>query len=142
MAAISSVNSKFTTGATEIKGSITAISFSGLSTAEIDVTDITSTNKTYVMGTLDGGTVEVTVNVDTLAATGAPVSTPTAGDNVPTSFVLRLGGGAASLEVPTFSFSAYIQSVSVEAAVDQQVTATYTLRITGGVTISSTPLAT
>jgi len=135
MAAISSVGSAFTTGT--VKGTITAISLSGISTAEIDVTSITSTSKEYVMGTIDGGTIEVTVNVDTVASTGATVDLPTAGDNVPTAFVLKLGTGAASLQVPTFSFNAYIQSVSIEASVDQQVTATYTLRITGAITTSS-----
>jgi hypothetical protein len=135
MAAISSVGSSFTTGT--IKGTITAISLSGISTAEIDVTSISSTSKEYVMGTIDGGTIEVTVNVDTVSSTGATIDLPTAGDNQPTAFVLKLGTGAASLQVPTFSFSAYIQSVSVEASVDAQVTATYTLRITGAITTSS-----
>jgi hypothetical protein len=136
MAAISSVGSQFTQGT--VKGTITAISLSGISTAEIDVTSISSTSKEYVMGTIDGGTIEVTVNVDTVAATAATIDLPTAGDNVPTSFVLRLGTGAANLQVPTFSFNAYIQSVSIEASVDAQVTATYTLRITGNITTSST----
>ena len=135
MAAISSVGSQFTTGT--VKGTITAISLSGISTAEIDVTALSSSSKEYVMGTIDAGTIEVTVNVDTLAAAGAAVDLPTAGDNVPTNFVLRLGTPAASLLVPTFTFSAYIQSVSIEAAVDQQVTATYTLRITGAITTTA-----
>jgi hypothetical protein len=136
MAAISSVGSQFTTGT--VKGTITAISLSGISTAEIDVTSISSTSKEYVMGTIDAGTIEVTVNVDTVASTAATIDLPTAGDNVPTSFVLRLGTGAANLQVPTFTFNAYIQSVSIEASVDAQVTATYTLRITGGIATSST----
>jgi len=132
MAAISSVGTSFTTGAADIKGTITAISLGGISTAEIDVTSISSQTKEYVMGTLDGGTVDITVNLDA----GVTASMPTAGDVTPTVFVLRFGGASGGL---TFSFSAYIQSVSVEAGVDQQVTASYTLRISG--TITATPLS-
>ena len=133
MAAISSVGSQFTgANAGEIKGTITAMSLGGISTAEIDVTSISSTTKEYVMGTLDGGTVDVTVNLDA----GVTVSMPTAGDVTPTAFVLRFGAGTVGV---AFTFSAYIQSVTVEAGVDQQVTASYTLRITG--LITATPLA-
>ena len=130
MAAISSVSSQFLTNAADIKGVVTAISLGGISTAEIDVTALADLSKTYIMGTIDGGTVDVTVNLDT----GVTVSLPTAGDNTPTSFTLRFG--AASGGGVTFSFSAYIQSTSVEASVDAQVTASYTLRISGAVTVA------
>jgi hypothetical protein len=136
MPAISSVGTSFTTGTSDIKGSITAISISGISTSEIDVTALSDTNKTYVMGHLDGGTVEVTVNLESAAA-GPLVSMPVAGDASPTNFVLKFGTGAASALVPTFTFSAFIQNVSVEANVDSQITATYTLRISGTVTLGT-----
>ena len=130
MAAISSVGTQFTgANAGDIKGTITAISLGGISTAEIDVTSISSSTKEYVMGTMDGGTVDVTVNLDA----GVVCSMPTAGDTSPTAFVLRFG--ASSLGV-AFTFSAYIQSVSVEAGVDAQVTASYTLRISGAITVA------
>ena len=132
MAAISSVGTNFITGVSEIKGTITAISLGGISTAEIDVTSISSTTKEYVMGTLDGGTVDVTVNLDA----GVVASMPTAGDTAPTVFTLRFGTHAAGATVPLFSFSAYIQSVSVEAGVDAQVTASYTLRISGAISVA------
>lgn len=137
MPAISSVGTSFTTGTSEIKGSITAISISGISTSEIDVTALSDTNKSYVMGHLDGGTVEVTVNLETGASGASLVSMPVAGDGTPTAFVLKFGTGTASALVPTFSFSAYIQNVSVEANVDSQITATYTLRISGTVTLGT-----
>ena len=136
-APISSVGTAFTgAGATEIKGSITAISISGISTSEIDVTALSDTNKTYVMGHLDGGTVEVTVNLQS-DTSGPLVSMPVAGDATPTAFVLKFGTGTQSAQVPQFSFSAFIQNVSVEANVDSQITATYTLRISGSVTLGT-----
>lgn len=138
MPAISSVGTSFTgTSAGEIKGSITAISISGISTSEIDVTALSDTNKSYVMGHLDGGTVEVTVNLESGASGSTLVSMPVAGDATPTAFVLKFGTGTASALVPQFSFSAYIQNVSVEANVDSQITATYTLRISGTVTLGT-----
>ena len=128
MAAISSVGTAFILGAGDILGTITAISMGGISTAEIDVTSLASTFKTYIMGTLDGGT--ITVSVDLIA--GTLVSLPLAGDSTPTSFSIRFGTHAASPnQKPLFSFSGYIQNTTVEAAVDSQVKATYTIRVSG-----------
>lgn len=131
MAAISSVGSKF--GTNTVVGTITAISLGGISTAEIDVTALSSTSKDYVMGTIDGGTVDVTVNL----VAGSTIDLPTAGDAVPTSFKLKFGTHATGATVPVFTFEAYIQSVSVEAGVDAQVTASYTLRITGAISVAA-----
>jgi hypothetical protein len=131
--AISSFSTSFTTGAGEIIGEITAISFSGISAAEIDVTKLSDTAKTYVLGTVDGGTVEISCNT-----TNATIALPTSGDATPSSFAIRFGpAGTITLPAPVATFTAYISSVSIDASVDQQVTTTYTLRITGAITMSS-----
>lgn len=133
MAAISSVGTAFILGTGEILGTITAISFGGISTAEIDVTSLASTFKTYIMGTLDGGT--ITVSVDCIA--GALVSMPTAGDATPSSFSIRFGTHAATPnQKPLFTFSGYVQNTAIEAAVDSQVKATYTIRVSSDVTVA------
>lgn len=133
MAAISSVGSAFILGNTEILGTITGISMGGISTAEIDVTSLASTFKTYIMGTLDGGT--ITVSVDCIA--GVSVSMPLAGDATPSSFSIRFGTHAASPnQKPLFSFSGYIQNTAIEAGVDAQVKATYTIRVSGDMQVS------
>lgn len=133
MAAISSVGSAFILGNGSILGTITAISMGGISTAEIDVTSLASTFKTYIMGTLDGGT--ITVSVDCVA--GALISMPTAGLATPISFSIRFGTHAATPnQKPLFAFSGYIQNTAVEAAVDSQVKATYTIRVSSDVTVS------
>ena len=131
--AISSYASSFTTGSGDIIGEITAISFSGITAAEIDVTKLSDTTKTYVLGTADGGTVEVSCNM-----TNAVPVLPTSGDATPTSFVVRFGP-QGTLTVPSVlaTFSAYVSNVSFEASVDQQVTTTYTLRLTGAITMST-----
>jgi hypothetical protein len=130
MAAISTTGTAFTTGSGSVSGIITAINLGGISTAEIDVTQLSDTSKNYIMGTRDGGTVEVTVMVDTAALPDLP----TAGSASPSSFVLRFGasGGGG----PTFTFGAYVQAVSTEAALDGAVTATYTLRISGAISVA------
>jgi hypothetical protein len=135
MAAISTIGTIFGgTDAATIKGAVTSVSLGGISTAEIDVTGIGDTSKSYVMGTLDGGTIEVGVNVDTAAAA---LTLPTAGDSTPYAYTLTFGTPSVGNACPRFTFSAYIQNVSVEAALDAQVTATYTLRVSGSITVAS-----
>ena len=131
--AISSTGSTFTTGSGDVVGEITSISFSGITAAEIDVTNLSSSSKSYVLGTADGGTVEISCN--TTAA--APVL-PTAGDASPTSFVVRFGpvGAASPLQSVLATFTGYIVNTSFEASVDSQVITTYTIQITGAVTMS------
>jgi hypothetical protein len=135
MAAISTIGTIFAgAGATNIKGLVTAINLGGISTAEIDVTGIGDTSKSYVMGTLEGGTIEVTVNVDNA---NAAVTLPTAGASTAAVYTLTFGTPSASNACPRFSFNAFVQNISVEAGIDAQVTATYTLRINGAITVSS-----
>jgi hypothetical protein len=135
MAAISTIGTIFGgAGATNIKGLVTAVNLGGISTAEIDVTGLSDTSKNYVMGTLDGGTVEVTVNVD---SANAALTLPTAGASTAAAYTLTFGTPAVGNACPRFSFNAFIQNISVEAALDAQVTATYTLRISGAITVSS-----
>jgi len=100
MAAISTTGTAFTTGAAAVSGIITAVNLGGISTAEIDVTQLSDTSKNYIMGVRDGGTVEVTVMVDTSALPDLP----TAGSSSPTQFALRFGAAGAS--GPSFSFYA------------------------------------
>jgi len=125
--AFSAFNTTFTTGSGDVVGEVNSISFSGVSTAEIDVTQLSDSAKKYVMGTLDGGTVEVSC----FTTAAAPIL-PTNADAAPTSFVLRFGATG-----PTVTFSAYVQNTALEAAVDGAVQTTYTLRISGAVTIAA-----
>lgn len=124
--AISAYSTQFTTGSGDIIGEVTSISFSGISAAEIDVTYLASTAKQYVLGTMDGGTVEIQCFTTTTAPT-----LPVSGDGTPTPFVLRFGAAG-----PSVTFSGYVQNVAFEAGVDGAVTHTYTLRITGSVSIA------
>lgn len=101
MASISSVGSGFATGASSIIGTITSISLGGISATEIETTNITSTFKEYVLGTNDGGTVELGVNL----IAGSLATLPTAGSSVPIAFNLRLG--TAGTAVTTLTAAPY-----------------------------------
>lgn len=127
--AISSYSSTFTTGGGTIIGEIQSISFSGVSAAEIDVTNLTSTAKAYVLGTMDGGTVDITC-----FTTNAAPTLPTSGATSPTSFVVRFGAAANGVNV---TFSAFVVSTALEASVDGAVQTTYSLRISGAVTVAA-----
>jgi hypothetical protein len=122
---ISSTGTLFTTGEGDIVGEITAISFSGVTATEIETSNLASYDKTFILGTTDGGTVEVTVN-----AIGEVPSALVAGNATPTEFVVRWGGSGQGYST---TFSAYIQGIKAEIGVDQVVKNTYTLQISSAV---------
>jgi len=130
MPAFSSVGTAFTVGQTSIVGTITSISFSGFTASEIDITSITDTNKSFVLGTLDGGTCEVSCMMERTAA----FSMPTSGNTTPTSFTIRFGQAGGG---PTVTFTGYIANTSIDATTDEAVTVTYSIRLTGSVTIAA-----
>lgn len=133
--AISSVGSTITgAGAASVSGVIKSISFGGSSTASIDVTGITSTFKAYVMGMAEYGTITVSCFAD--GAAGSKPDIPTAGLTTPLAFVITMGTGSGS---NIYTFSAYLQSTSMSAGIDEAVTVDYTLRISGAVVVTITP---
>jgi subtilisin family serine protease len=130
MAANSSYNTVIKKGATTL-GDITSISLSGITRTEIDVTALTDTAKTYLMGTVDSGTIEVSFNYDDtlddyVPATGSSTSSAW-------SIVYQVG----SSKTQTLSFNAFEQSFSIEAGVDAALTGNLTLRIDGVVTFGA-----
>jgi hypothetical protein len=135
--AFSSYNSRISSPATGqsgfLPGDITQISFSGFSAAEIDVTQLTSAAKSYIMGTNDPGTFTVTTMVNAAAANKPPVPVS---NGTASSYTVYFGG--ASTTGLKFIFSAFLTGTALEAAVDGAVQATYTLQITGAVTVSYT----
>ena len=116
-------------------GLITAISLGGVSTAEIDTTGITSTTKSAIMGTVDGGTVEVSFMAKTGQTLGLAFYKPTACSNTPYNYRLAFTNGTTDLWY--LNFAAYIQSTNLEAGVDSAVSGSMTLRITGAVSIET-----
>ena len=114
-------------------GLITSISLGGVSTAEIDTTSLASGSKSAIMGTLDGGTVEVSFIAKTGQSLGLQFYKPTAGNNSP--YLYRIAFTDGTNDLYYLQFYAYIQSTNLEAAVDSAVSGSMTLRITGNVSV-------
>jgi len=127
-------NAELTATTVPVRGEIQSISFSGISAAEIDVTQLSSTAKQYILGTLDGGTVEVVA----FMTTGANLqpTLPTSGASTPTAMKVIFGNEDAGKDGVTVAFSAYVQNTTMEASVDGAVQVNYTLRISGDVVVA------
>jgi len=140
MAANTSFGTVIKKGTTTL-GDVTAISLSGISRAEIDVTSLTDAAKVYKMGTVDSGTIEVSFNYDDSLSTYVPLSTSNTSEEW--SIVLPSGPNTATPPVQVFqtlTFKAFQQSFSIDTGVDAAQTGTLTLRIDGVVTFG-TPAA-
>jgi hypothetical protein len=120
MAAILSVG----TTVTNVVGIIQSVSISGVSCAAIDISGIADSVATYVLGRQIGGTVDVSV------ICSAKPALPTANASTPTAFVVSFNGGNGC----QYSFSGYIQKVSVEGSIDAPVKATISILVSGAVT--------
>ena len=114
---------------------VTSLTLSGFGTTDIETASLSSTAKGYVQGAFDGGTIEVQGSELPRPAANAgdpKLVLPTAGDSVPSPFEFYLGAGDVSGQFyPLFAGEAYVQSLSVEATVDDAIRLTYVLRITG-----------
>ena len=124
--AISSVGTVFTTGQGGISGDVKSISFGGVSCTAIDVTLLSSTNKSYVLGMQDGGTVSISCFAKT--STDKP-DLPLAGTNTLITFTVAFGPIVATQTRPTATFRGYLMSVTMGANIDEAVTCDYEIRI-------------
>jgi hypothetical protein len=112
----------------------TSISFSGIAATEIDVTALDSVGKTYVLGTRDNGTVEITAFVNRTDAPYMPVS----GNSTPGLFICTLGDNVTvGSQYINVAGGCYLQSTAIEGAVDNAVSVTYTFRLTGTITVTA-----
>ena len=112
----------------------TGISFSGIAATEIDVTSLTDAGKTYVLGTRDNGTVEVSAFVDRQTAPLMPDS----GNSTPGLFICTLGDNVTpNSQYISVAGGCYLQSTSIDASVDSAVAVTYTFRLTGTITVTA-----
>lgn len=130
MSANPSYNAQILKGTTVIADCL-SIAISGMSRAEIDVTSLADANKKYMMGTVDSGTIDLTFNWDTALTSYQPDSSV----NVSEAWSIKFTSTPGATPVFTnIAFMAYVQSFSVNAAIDQQIQASLTLRIDGGFT--------
>jgi hypothetical protein len=120
-------------GGTEVFTAIgEVISINGVgsgSASEIDVTNLSSTAKEFLLGLKDEGEVSISLNLDT----GDTMQTGLRSDrdaNTLRNFQLDLTDSGPT----TLSFSAYVKTYPISIAVDDKIGLEVSLRISGPVT--------
>ncbi len=106
---------------------------SGQKVSEIDVTNLQSAAKEFVLGLKDEGTVDISANFT--AGIVQQLLFARYDDSQAAQYQITIG---AALTTPvTFTFNAYVTKCAIDdAKVDAKIALSATLRITGGVTIN------
>lgn len=128
--ALSAYNTTLTANAVSI-GEVTNISVGGSSLAEIDITSLTDSNKTFLMGALDAGTMTIDFFAPANWSGFDANIMPASGDDTATSFSIAFAGG--SLDA---SFNGIATNLSISAEQDGAVTASATIKLTSQITWS------
>jgi len=111
-------------------GELTGIDGVGSGTsAEIDVTTLSSTAKEFILGLKDEGEVTLTMNLDTANAPQTGLRTDRDNKTL-RNFELTLTDSGPTV----ITFSAYVKNFPLGISVDSQITLSLALRISGPVT--------
>lgn len=121
---------------------IRSISVDGISLAEIDVSSISSSIKSFIGGTKDSGTVSLSLYAPAYtasvlgSASGALNPSTYANGADYRNFQIQFGPGADYFEV---NFAGYVTSLDVSAAVDGAVEASISIRLADSIEIMAIP---
>ena len=115
-------------------GQVMTISGPDGSASEIDVTNLASAAKEFVIGLPDEGSVQLSCSFDYNASPSINHDTLHAArvSQILQTFEIRLSDSPATV----IAFSAYVTGFSLSLGVDDKVGANFTLRITGAATIT------
>jgi hypothetical protein len=128
--ALSSYNTIITVGGSAV-GEVTNISVGGSSLTEIDITNLTSTDKAYIMGALEAGTLTIDFFAPANYADFSAALVPASGDATASSFIIGFAGGV--LEA---AFDGICTNLSISAEQDGAVTASASVKLTTAITWS------
>jgi hypothetical protein len=128
--AIPSYSTTVSIGGTAV-GEVTNISVGGSSLTEIDITNLTSTDKAYIMGALEAGTLTIDFFAPANYADFSASLIPASGDATASSFSVLFGGGDL-----TASFDGICTNLSISAEQDGAVTASASVKLTTAITWS------
>jgi len=115
---------------------VLSVNLDGMKLNTIDVTTLADRHRKFVAGLIDSGTISMEVNVlsahsalwdsldDTAAAAGTPPTTK--------AFTLTFG---TSTTTHTASGNCFVTDYSVKGGLDSALTASFTMKITGAVTL-------
>ena len=112
---------------------VISISAPSVSVATIDTTNIASVHRTFLGGTIDSGEVSLELMYDPMVDTDLEDDW----DNTATTAPIARACVITFSDSATFSFSAIMTAFSSNVAIDDKVTASITLKITGAVTVAA-----
>lgn len=108
------------------------VSIGGLgsgSSSEIDVTNLASSAKEFLLGIKDEGSISLALNLDTADTMQTGLRTDWSGGTL-RNFQLDLTDSGPT----TISFSAYVQTFAISMAVDDKISLEVTLRVSSAAT--------
>lgn len=111
-------------------GEITSFDGPGGTNSEIDITSLNSTSREFRNGLRDSGEVTLEMNFVPGNVGQVDLRQQQANTNTPGRYVMTLS------TAQTITFSAFVREFSISGAVDDKVSASVTLRVTGDVTWS------
>jgi hypothetical protein len=121
-------------------GDVTSVAMNGITVAELDTSSLATTSKTAAVGIRENGTISLSIymfeSVGSFSTDAQYYLRPEIYKNgaAAGSWRLLFAGDTTGSAATYVTFSAYVTSLNVSAAVDGIVQASVTLRITGSLT--------
>ena len=114
---------------------VLSISTPSVTTATIDTTGIESVHRTFLAGTIDSGQMTLEIMYDPNADTDLedPWDNTATGAPVEKACIITFPDAGYS----TFSFNAIIVGFSASVAIDEKITASITLQVSGAITVAT-----
>jgi len=128
--ALSSYNTTLSIGGTSL-GEVTNIAVGGSSLTEIDITNLSSTDKAYIMGALEAGTMTIDFFAPENFADFSASLIPVSGDAIASTFRIEFAGSLLDAD-----FSGICTNLSISAEQDGAVTASATVKLTTAISWS------
>lgn len=110
-------------------GEVVTFQGPGGEAAEIDVTNLKSSAKEFIMGLPDEGDVSLSLNLDPQDAQQTALRADRAAQTLRNFRITLTDSGAT-----TVSFAAYVKGFSISGGIDDKVTADVALRVSGALT--------
>lgn len=110
---------------------VTSLAVGGSSLTEIDITSLTETDKSYVMGALEPGTLTIDFFAPANWSGINAALVPESGDSQASAFLLEFNGGNLNA-----SFNGICTNLSITAEQDGAVTASATVKLTTSISWS------
>lgn len=116
-------------------GEVLSLNIDGLKLNTIDVTTLADRHRKFVAGLIDSGTISMEVNILSAHSALWDQLDDTAATTAPSAKTFSLSFGS-STNVHTASGNCFVTDYSVKGGLDSALTASFTMKITGAVTLA------